>query len=886
MDYMRLNLEQETLPSRIQHIAVPFFLNRDARTQTRSLVITVILLLGFGLGISGVLLVLLDEANWAASVVYFGLLALLVPLYWLARLGLTFHSRVLLIAGIWAATTVLSMSTGGLYSPVRTLYAFVIVLAGILIGPGGAILTAALNALTLIILYQVSLHGVYQIPVPDADALLQVSITISIYLLVAVLLYVASRILTIMYHREHLVAAELERTLGDLQSSTVSREYVDNIIQSMRSMLIALNPEGRITTVNHSLLQSLGYEEDELIGQHFNATILGEINRKHDSGVFSATMLLSQQMTQNVSQTFLAKDGRLIPVSVSSAMMRAPNGVILGVVVVAHDETERRHTEQQLRFQAELLQSISDAVVATDLTMKIVSWNRAAERVYGYEASEVIGRDLREVVKQASSNEARAIDPADTASNWRPEQVHYRKDGTMLQILSSISLMRDVYDQPTGLVIVNHDITALKHTESELERRLEQLALLRHIDAELGHTLDIEKVLNFSLRAAVALAGADSGFIALIDERGDPQIEVYGNAVNSVTARNIEQHSVVTHLMTSLEALYYTDDTELEAIRESFQPGTKAVIALPLLNQQRFIGLVELETEKEENFTRDVFDFLSILVQRIATSVDNARLYRLSQNHLAELQSLYGHVSKLEQIKTDMIRIASHDLRSPIGLISGYLSLLETDLADRIQPLEAEFLAEAMKATNRMEQITRDLLSLERISQVADANFEETVDLIEIVERAVETYRRQAAHGRQKLVYAVDTALDQAIVNGDPAQLYEAMSNLLSNALKYTPEGGEITVMLRRSDDNAVFMVTDTGYGIPESEYDKLFLPFSRAASAETAAVRGTGLGLHLVKNIVDRHDGRVIFRSEYRKGSTFGFELPLVEQTTAEVPS
>jgi PAS domain S-box-containing protein len=558
----------------------------------------------------------------------------------------------------------------------------------------------------------------------------------------------------------------------------------------------------------------------------------------------------------------------------------------LGAVVVAHDETERRQTEQQLRFQAELLHSISDAVIATDLTLKIASWNKAAERVYGYEAKEVIGRDLREVVKQASPGGTVAIDLADTANSWQPEQVHYRKDGTMLQILSSISLMRDSYEQPTGLVIVNHDITALKHTEGELERRLEQLALLRHIDAELGHTLDIEKVLTFSLRAAAAVAGADSGFIALIDQRGEPQIEVCGDAVLPVTGTNVEEHAVVTYLNSTLESLHFTEVNDLLPFRNSLQPETKALIALPLLNQQRFIGLIELETKWGENFTDDVFEFLNILVQRIATSVDNARLYRLSQNHLAELQALYAQVSKLEQVKTDMIRIASHDLRSPIGLISGYLALLENDLSGRIESQEAEFLAEAIRATNRMEQLTRDLLSLERISQVADSNFEETVDLIAVVERSVEAFRQQAAHAKQKLVYAVDRTMDEAFVKGDPAQLYEAMSNLLSNALKYTPEDGEITVVLKQSENAAVFTVTDTGYGIPDSEHDKLFQPFSRVGSIETAGMRGSGLGLHLVKNIIDRHDGRVFFRSEYQKGSTFGFELPLVEQTAAEVSS
>jgi len=115
------------------------------------------------------------------------------------------------------------------------------------------------------------------------------------------------------------------------------------------------------------------------------------------------------------------------------------------------------------------------------------------------------------------------------------------------------------------------------------------------------------------------------------------------------------------------------------------------------------------------------------------------------------------------------------------------------------------------------------------------------------------------------------------VIEADPAQMREAVDNLIGNALKYTPPGGSVTLRLTERSGHAVFEVEDTGPGIPDELQPRLFTPFFRARAAETAAVEGTGLGLHLVKNIVERHGGKMRFHSTYGRGSMFGFEIPSV---------
>lgn len=117
---------------------------------------------------------------------------------------------------------------------------------------------------------------------------------------------------------------------------------------------------------------------------------------------------------------------------------------------------------------------------------------------------------------------------------------------------------------------------------------------------------------------------------------------------------------------------------------------------------------------------------------------------------------------------------------------------------------------------------------------------------------------------------------EPCIVRGDSAQIYEAVSNFIGNAIKYTPEGGHIRVLLEALGDTVQLEITDNGFGIPEENQAKLFQPFYRAKTQETSNIEGTGLGLHLTKTIIEQQDGEIIFNSVYHQGSTFGFKMPL----------
>ena len=220
----------------------------------------------------------------------------------------------------------------------------------------------------------------------------------------------------------------------------------------------------------------------------------------------------------------------------------------------------------------------------------------------------------------------------------------------------------------------------------------------------------------------------------------------------------------------------------------------------------------------------------------------------------------------LHRFKDEMLRIVSHDLRNPVTLIMSARDLLEADLlpltADSMVP---KYLDIIQQATERMETLISDLLTAETSTQ-------RLIDPLELIVMVVDQSRPLAERKEQTVTVDIDVESVDGLI-GDPLLLSEAMENYLSNAIKYTPKKGHITVKSFAQDDQFHFMVEDTGIGIAEEHLPRLFEPYYRPSEN---VEQGYGIGLSLVKTIVERHRGRVWVTSEKDMGSQFGFWLPL----------
>ncbi len=220
-----------------------------------------------------------------------------------------------------------------------------------------------------------------------------------------------------------------------------------------------------------------------------------------------------------------------------------------------------------------------------------------------------------------------------------------------------------------------------------------------------------------------------------------------------------------------------------------------------------------------------------------------------------------SHVSRLEQMRRDFVANVSHELRTPLTVIHGYLELLNPHEVPALEPV----LAEMRLQSQRMREIVEDLLTLSRLEMERQLP-EEWVDMSGML-RVLRREAQALSLGRHRVVLKDDARLD---LLGSHRDLHSAFSNLVSNAVRYTPEDGVITISWRRTPNGAEYSVADTGYGIPAEHLSRLTERFYRVSSSRSRATGGTGLGLSIVKHVLNLHAARLDITSESGKGSCF----------------
>jgi signal transduction histidine kinase len=231
----------------------------------------------------------------------------------------------------------------------------------------------------------------------------------------------------------------------------------------------------------------------------------------------------------------------------------------------------------------------------------------------------------------------------------------------------------------------------------------------------------------------------------------------------------------------------------------------------------------------------------------------------------------------VEKMKTEFVSIAAHQLRTPISAIKWTLRMiLDGDLGP-INDEQREFLDKTYKSNERMINLINDLLNVTRIEEGRQVYDPVVADIEEIVRSLVANYEDMARQKNLNLSFEKIAAVVPA-VRIDLEKIKLVVSNLVENALKYTPAGGRISVALGEEDGNAMVEVVDTGIGIPAEQQDRIFTKYFRSANAIKAETEGTGLGLFIAKNIVEAHGGKIRFVSEPGRATKFSFVLPPAE--------
>jgi signal transduction histidine kinase len=231
-------------------------------------------------------------------------------------------------------------------------------------------------------------------------------------------------------------------------------------------------------------------------------------------------------------------------------------------------------------------------------------------------------------------------------------------------------------------------------------------------------------------------------------------------------------------------------------------------------------------------------------------------------------------LKEIDTLKSEFVSTVSHDLRSPLTLMRGYATMLE--MAGDLNDQQKNYARMIVQGVDNMAKLVNNLLDLGRIDFGVGLQVD-SIPVLDILERVTSALQLHAK--QKKISMGVELPKDLPhVVEADPALLHQALYNLVENGLKYTPEGGEVTLRLIPAPETLTFAIQDTGIGIPASDLPRLFEKFYRGTNREALSQRGTGLGLAIVKSIAERHGGKVWVESELGQGSTFHLLIPIAQ--------
>ncbi len=414
-------------------------------------------------------------------------------------------------------------------------------------------------------------------------------------------------------------------------------------------------------------------------------------------------------------------------------------------------------------------------------------------------------------------------------------------------------------------------------TDQALAKRVQELSTLQEIDRQLNATLDFERVMNLALDWALVTTAADTGALAVVDREQNGMwilvqrgySEEYGRYRTELWP--LDRGVMGRVVRTGKPALIpdvFQDPDYFHAVTT-----TRSQLTVPVLREEQAVGVINLESPEPAGFSQEDLNFLMRLADHAAIAIENAKLY--------------ADVKRANEAKSEFVSIVSHELKIPMTSIKGYARLLELGAAGEMSETQREFVHTIISNVDRMDTLVKDLLEISRIETGRLKLDREPVVIHAVVNEAVQVVQGEIE--AKNLTLTLNLPEDLPLVWGDQTRLIQVMNNLLSNAYKYTPEGGHITVESRTivepppsSEDGeespfVLVSVADTGVGIPPEDRHKIFTKFFRADHPEVQKVPGTGLGLSITKSIVEVHGGRIWVESEPEQGSTFYFTLPAV---------
>jgi two-component system, NtrC family, sensor kinase len=442
---------------------------------------------------------------------------------------------------------------------------------------------------------------------------------------------------------------------------------------------------------------------------------------------------------------------------------------------------------------------------------------------------------------------------------------------------TQIDLLRTFADQA---VIAIENVRLFKELEvrtQDLTRSVGELQALGEVGQAVSSSLDLETVLTTIVSRAVQLSGLDGGVIFEYDEAAEEFAQRAATdpagalAEARCTARIGKGEGVVGRTAVTLGPTQVPDITVAGAyegrLRETLiEAGVRAVLAVPMLREDHLLGCLAVTRNAPGDFPPETMELLRTFATQSALAIQNARLFR-------ELADKSRQLEVASQHKSEFLANMSHELRTPLNAIIGFSEVLSERMFGELNEKQEEYLKDIYASGTHLLSLINDILDLSKI-EAGRMELELTdFHLPQAIDNALILVRERAGRRGITLEHSMDERLGE--IRGDERKVKQVLLNLLSNALKFTPEGGRVEVRAGMVDGMAEISVTDTGVGIAPEDQGAIFEEFRQVGTADKKA-EGTGLGLTLCRKFVELHGGRIWVKSQVGAGSTFTFTIPV----------
>lgn len=675
-----------------------------------------------------------------------------------------------------------------------------------------------------------------------------------------------------------------------------SEERLGRIVETNANGITMIDRKGRYTFANAAAEKILGVPRATILERHYDDPawkITAADGAPLDPAKLPFRCVLDGcPSVYDVEFAVERPDGSRVVLCFNAAPIQDDKGGVDGLVASFYDNTERQRAQASLRESEEryrlLAENSTDLIARHSPDGTILYISPAVRRLLGYDPEEVLGRNGREFFHP---DDLVQLDAARSSILELPQSfvLTYRvrhKQGHYLWFETTIQMVREGEDD--ALI----EVHASSRDTTDRRRAEEAQHFLDGAGTVLAGTLEYEETLEQVAHLAVPFL-ADWCTVHMIDDgvirrpavahRDCSQEEQIRVMQHDYPLTIEDDHPIVRVLRTGITMMNatVTDQTLAAVIPE---PGYRAMlkslgfsgyISVPLIARGHILGVLSfIAADASRRYDADDLAVAEELGRRCAIAVDNARLYRDAQDSL--------------HARNELLSIVSHDLNNPLSVIGVYVDVLRRRL-NRPGQIEPERILEGIdkmgEAARKMRTLISELLDVAYIQagQLLDLDRSET-DLVALAKQAVAEH--QATTDRHQLIF--NSALPDLIGLYDQPRIERVLANLITNAVKYSPDGGTIRVEVAYEDANgewACISVQDEGIGIPAADLPRIFQRFHRAGNV-VGRVSGTGIGLTSARQIIEQHGGTIGATSGEGQGSTFTVRLPLARPEAGVEPA